>query len=111
MAQLMFMKCLVQLQDEAAVVTKTRTFLPTTGMSHDISPVKTGDPIKCWDLINKDLVCRSLQIVQSSSHHKKVAFPSAKKVVVIDKLVVAFELVENHNYGKSHFFNGTTHYK
>ena len=74
MAQLMFMKCLVQLQDEAAVVTKTRTFLPTTGISHDISPVKTGDPIKCWDLINKDLVCRSLRIVQSSSQKGSIPF-------------------------------------
>ena len=77
MAQLMFMKCLLQIQDEAAVVTKTRTFLPTTGISHDISPVKTGDPIKCWDLINKDLVCRSLQIVQSSL--QKGSIPFSKK--------------------------------
>ena len=28
MAQLMFMKCLLQIQDEAAVVTKTRKFVP-----------------------------------------------------------------------------------
>ena len=73
MAQLMFMKCLLQIQDEA-VVTKTRTFLPTTGISHDISPVKTGDPIKCGDLINKDLVCRSLQIAQSSLQKGSIPF-------------------------------------
>jgi CxxC motif-containing protein len=65
MAQLMFMKCLLQIQDGAVVVTKTRLFL-SQGISHDTSPVKTGDPVKCGDLINKDLVCRSLQIVQSS---------------------------------------------